>query len=294
MVASLGSGGANDFSAATEDYVVNLLAGADASTGSSFTVLSGSATARTITFQATGANRHTGVRGTGYRMAAGIVDIQIFNTSVAVATAGISAQNFFFDSSSAGSVFTHDALLGYDINGSDGIRFAGGTHTIRNSAYIGALGTRPGFRTVANGSTPTATAINCDAVACTGNGFEMFAGTFTVKNCYSGGNSSAGFSGCTIPTAGNCKSSDGSQSTGTVAYTTANFTNVTAGSEDLKLPSGSSLIAAGTGPSSDAAVPTVDFEGTARSGATTDIGFDQRTAAGGASARPNLLLLGVG
>jgi len=59
------------------------------------------------------------------------------------------------------------------------------------------------------------------------------------------------------------------------------FVSVTGGSEDFHLDSGSTLLADGVGPSSDAAVPTTDIDGDTRSGTTTDIGFDLYVAVGG-------------
>lgn len=59
------------------------------------------------------------------------------------------------------------------------------------------------------------------------------------------------------------------------------FVSVTGGSENFHLASGSTVLADGVGPSSDAAVPTLDIDGDTRSGTTTDIGFDLYVAVGG-------------
>lgn len=72
-----------------------------------------------------------------------------------------------------------------------------------------------------------------------------------ARNCYSGGNASADFyetenGTLTLTT---CASEDGSESTTAVAYSTSSgayFGNVTAGTEDFRIGSSSSLDAAGT------------------------------------------------
>src|SRR5690606_20825681 len=68
---------------------------------------------------------------------------------------------------------------------------------------------------------------------------------------------------------------------------------VTAGNENMKLVSGSALIGAGVGPSVDGDVPTSDFEGDERSGATTDVGFDQFSGASSSAVSPTTGLLAV-
>jgi len=106
------------------------------------------------------------------------------------------------------------------------------------------------------------------------------ANTTNAKNVYGGGSSSEDFvriSGTLNKT--NCASEDqtaddtGTGETATncvaaaVAVNTTNFTNVTAGSEDFRLPAGSALIGAGTDTSGESAPLnfTVDIAGNARS-----------------------------
>jgi len=87
---------------------------------------------------------------------------------------------------------------------------------------------------------------------CTIIGSASFNGVSNVvKNCYWNGASGSG----KIMTT--CASADGSGSTGLqlIPYSTATFTNVTSGSEDLSLASGSSLIGVGTNLSADATYP---------------------------------------
>jgi hypothetical protein len=63
-----------------------------------------------------------------------------------------------------------------------------------------------------------------------------------------------------------------------IAYSTANFLNVTSGSEDLHLASGSALIGVGTNLYNDANFPfqnDIDGQDRGGSGASWDIGADQ-------------------
>lgn len=115
------------------------------------------------------------------------------------------------------------------------------------------------------------TIINC------GTGIHRNAGTMTVKNCYVG-NCTTEYSGdMTRTTCAHSSATVYSGSTASVAYSTANFTNVTAGSENLHLVSGSALIDVGTDLSASF---TVDIDGVTRSG-TWDIGADEYVAAAG-------------
>ena len=111
-------------------------------------------------------------------------------------------------------------------------------------------------------------------------GLFRIAGTVTVKNCYAKGTTA--YSGTIGKTT--CASSDTTGSSGlqSISYSTSQFTNVTAGSEDLSLVSGSALIDVGTDTSGDATPLdfTDDIIGTARGG-TWDVGaFEFISAAG--------------
>lgn len=81
--------------------------------------------------------------------------------------------------------------------------------------------------------------------------------TYNIRNCYFGNSSTADLavvsSGAINITT--CRTEDGSRSTSTIAYNTTNFTNITAGSEDLRPPAGSGLIDIGTDLSADANDP---------------------------------------
>jgi len=77
-------------------------------------------------------------------------------------------------------------------------------------------------------------------------------GTVLVKNCYASATSLA-YQNCTLTTCASSDSSSGSVGLRGIAYSTANFTNVTPGAEDFHLPTGSALIGVGTDTSGDAA-----------------------------------------
>jgi len=113
----------------------------------------------------------------------------------------------------------------------------------------------------------------------------------TVKNCYASKTGIAAAFGGNVDTMVTSASSDTSGSAGlqNIAVNTTNFTNVSAGTEDLHLPAGSALINVGTDTSGDAAPLnfTTDIDGETRSG-TWDIGADEYVAAGGGAVGPNL------
>ena len=97
-----------------------------------------------------------------------------------------------------------------------------------------------------------------------------------VKNCYlhsTGANVYGfGFDSATFTTCKHSTSQALTGSTGSVAYSTAQFTNVSAGTEDFNLVGGSALLDAGTDLSADANYAfSTDYTGATRSG-TWDIG----------------------
>lgn len=105
-------------------------------------------------------------------------------------------------------------------------------------------------------------------------------GAIVAKNCYAGGSSYQAWnadSGSTL-TQTTCAASDTTGTAGldNVAVNTTNFTNVTAGSEDYHIPTGSALKNVGTDTSGDAAPFnfTTDIDGATRSG-TWDVGADE-------------------
>jgi hypothetical protein len=114
------------------------------------------------------------------------------------------------------------------------------------------------------------------------NGLDLI-----IKNHYSGGNTSLNYNeggGANVPWTFTTSMSSNTESTLTgltnsIAWSTANFTNVTAGSVDIHLVTGSALIDAGTDLSGTF---TIDINGATRSG-TWDVGPDEFVAAGGAA-----------
>jgi len=119
--------------------------------------------------------------------------------------------------------------------------------TISNCVVYG-IGAAGGTAISANQVTTT-NVYGCTIVstgATNGFGLRRVAGTVTAKNCYARGEAGAAFLGTISLTT--CASSDTTGSTGlqNIAINTTNFTNVTAGSEDFRLPLGSALIGVGT------------------------------------------------
>lgn len=130
--------------------------------------------------------------------------------------------------------------------------------------------------------------IALDIYSCTIIGGDTYglvrsSGTVTAKNCYAYASGTGdAYSGTITKTT--CASDDTTGSAGlqNIAYDTSNFTNVTGGSEDLHLPSGSNLVDVGTDTSGDSAPMdfTDDIDGDSR-GATWDVGADEYVAAVG-------------
>jgi hypothetical protein len=101
-------------------------------------------------------------------------------------------------------------------------------------------------------------------------------GTGVAKNCYA--TAAQAYASAGTMTLTTCASSDATGSVGLtgIAYSTANFQNVTAGSENLHLVAGSALLNVGTDTSGESAPLNfnTDIDGQARSG-TWDIGADE-------------------
>jgi uncharacterized repeat protein (TIGR02543 family) len=139
------------------------------------------------------------------------------------------------------------------------------------------------FTVPATGTGTTVYMYNCVVLNAATYGFVVEGWrTMHCKNCYADGDT-AGFTGLPNSTfsATTCASSDGSESTTTVAMATgsgAYFTNVTAGSEDATIGASSSLADAGTDLSADGTYPfDYDWEGDTRS--DWSIGPDEIVAA---------------
>jgi len=102
-----------------------------------------------------------------------------------------------------------------------------------------------------------------------GTGFTS-SGTVTAINCYASGSTSYGNSGTLNLTTSASADTSGSTGLQSIAYSTVNFTSVTAGSENFALTSGSSLIGAGT---NEYSTFTTDIIGTPRqSSGAWDVG----------------------
>jgi hypothetical protein len=108
------------------------------------------------------------------------------------------------------------------------------------------------------------------------------AGIVTCKNCYAGGAGTADYQGS--PTLTTCASEDNTGTAGLqeIIVNTTNFVNISAGTEDFRLPSGSGLIDVGTDTSGESSPLdfTDDIAGDIRD-ASWDIGADEYKAAGG-------------
>lgn len=139
-----------------------------------------------------------------------------------------------------------------------------------------AYGCNTGFHFIAS----SGFARKCTSVNNRVSGFaRQTSGTPTAINCYAGGNATSDYTNSITLT--NAASADNTGTAGlrTIAVSTstgAKFVNITAGSEDFHIQSGSSLIDAGTADSN----VTVDIDGVSISG-THDIGADEYVAAGG-------------
>jgi|GEM_PF-3209021 len=139
-----------------------------------------------------------------------------------------------------------------------------------NCLFYGSSG--PGAQTNTSNS---GLFVNCTSV---NNGtYGFYAGSFqtlTAINCYAGGNSTADWGKGGTLSLTNCYSADASQSTSQVAFDTSCFGNVTKGSENLHLVSGSGLI--GQGSSTASTYISIDIDGQARpQGGTWDVGADE-------------------
>lgn len=151
-----------------------------------------------------------------------------------------------------------------------------GRTTVRNTLIYGTGGASSGhngIRAEQFTNAPTVVCENCTIVDTTGCAVQQINGTVTLTNCYSGGHSTNAYSGTmTRTTCAHDTATVFSGSTASIAYSTANFVNVTSGSEDLHLIVGASatLLTGGTDLSGTF---TIDIDGDTRSSPWT-IGMD--------------------
>lgn len=135
-----------------------------------------------------------------------------------------------------------------------------------------------------------ASAINCtfavpsDLTAAT-NGLRIRYGTYAVKNCaVFGATADASVAGTMNATT--CYTSDASPSTGftTATYNTSQFTNISNGTHDYRLLTGSALLDVGTTDSTNAAT---DIAGTSRPQSSAyDVGCWELVVGGGGGGNP--------
>jgi hypothetical protein len=168
-----------------------------------------------------------------------------------------------------------DGCLIANGNAGAGAIILASSNGLARNCIIANMGTGDGAGNGINIANPSSgsRAQNCVTVNCAGAGLlvEPSASGCVVQNHYSGGNSGADYSGA-YGTLTTCYSEDGTRSTSTAAYSTSTFTNVTDGSENLSLVSGSGLIGVGTDLRADASWPfDYDIAGTTR-GSTWDVG----------------------
>ncbi len=109
-------------------------------------------------------------------------------------------------------------------------------------------------------------------------------GTANVYNCYAAGaNGGASYSqgsGTIVVTTSAANDTTGDPAgLDSIAYSTSNFVNVTGGSEDFALPSGSALVGVGTD-TPPGYLESTDIDGTERT-STWDVGVFEFVAAGG-------------
>lgn len=194
-----------------------------------------------------------------------VTGLQVRNNSTEVGSIGVYCSPGTFSSD-----IRLDGLLTRD-NFDGGILVEDGTFFVRNCISINSGGHGIYAAYGLNGT--DAFIDNCVSVANTLAGFRTdTSNDVTLRNCYAGDNAGGDIAGGDNWTAvTTCRTSDGSQSTTVAAYSTssgARFANVTAGSENLELLAGSSLIDVGTDLSGSF---TTDIIGKTRSG-TWDIG----------------------
>lgn len=182
-----------------------------------------------------------------------------------------------------GSAYIVDSCI---IDGNDSIYFVfydSSAHyqltgTIRNSVIYNSA--RVGVE-LTIGSSGTVNLQNVTIASCIRDGLKRSSGTVNATNvaCIGNGDNSSYFDFTGTITKTNCASTDatadGTNCETGIAHSTSTFVNVTAGSQDYHLVSGSGLIDQGT---SLSGIFTTDIDGETRSG-TWDIGADEYVAA---------------
>ncbi len=194
---------------------------------------------------------------------------------------GLAASNISVD----GGTFLVDAnniqlinCLSYD-GGTNGFTIAGNGDSCFLIDCVSYGATDDGFE---NQGQPVAL-YNC--VSINSGVYGFYTGSFdtsNLKNCYAGGSGIADYFNDGTQNITTCGSEDGTAGA-TIPLNTDNFTNVTAGSEDVHIPdTGSDLYDAGTDLSADGTFPfDYDWEDDTR--VQWDIGADEFISVGGLS-----------
>lgn len=252
-----------------------------------------------IIVRAASGNQHTGARGTGYRLVVSTPFCSLIVSQNYVTLDGIAVRGTYSTAGSGSetvrcnsiqSLRILNCLIESDLPDAEALKVnvsdAANRNAIIANTIVIASGTSAGAMQVGG----QVYGYNC-AFINGGNGnavyeFNVANNNQKFKNCYlhrATGTNVFDFGYGPTPTWTTCKHSTSQSitgSTGSTAYSTANFTNVTSGSEDLRLPSGSALIDAGTDLSADADYPfSTDILGNSRSG-TWEVGpFNYAAAA---------------
>lgn len=174
----------------------------------------------------------------------------------------------------------HSAASNY----SKGVAIIGSNCTLRNCLIVRTAGDNPGITAFG------ATLVNCTVVNtnATTTGLSIVAGSYAtitlIRNC-------AAFNFATAPSASTTSQTNYTNVvsppagwTGSIAYSTATFVNITAAAEDFRIPTGSALIDVGT---TDTTNGTPDISLTARPiGSAYDVGCWEASAAAASTFTP--------
>ena len=243
----------------------------------------------TLTIQASGANRHTGKRGTGYRLDVNNSTsrlMYITNTSHHITFNGISFRNsgtpgrgiYVSGANSTGVAFVNCLFADLTQPGATtGITYDCPIYVI-NSVFLGC------YSPIWADASYRAYLYNCTILNSTHWGIYIGQSYNSVyaKNCYVGGSTTADYS---IASDVNhpslfttCYSSDGTYSIPVISLADCKFVSTTPGSEDVNIARDSKLRAIGTDLHADATYPfDYDYTGTVRTG-LWDIGSEQLNA----------------
>lgn len=253
---------------------------------SGWTVPSG---AEIIVRAATG-EQHTGLRGTGYRLVVNTAFVTLTVSQNYVTFNGIAIRGTYSSAGSGSetvrcnsiqSLRFLNCLIESELPDAEALRIDVSDSSGRDAVVVNSIINATSSSTQALGIGGQVRVYNC-AVVNGGNGYAAYGynvgnNSLSLKNCYlhrgTGTNVwGLGYGSATFTTGRHSTSQSITGSTGSTSYNTSNFTNVTGGSEDFTLPSGSALIDVGTDLSGDSAYAfSTDIIGTTRSG-TWEVG----------------------